>query len=138
MRVLKPAGKIALFEYTMADDEEFSDHEMDMLNKIIDGSAMDGLKSFRHDKFHLILERVGFVNIKTENINEHVEPSLRRLKNIAIIPYQFVRLFRLQHKFINVTAAVECYKMGKKDLLRYNIFTAEKPKKDYYFNKPNI
>lgn len=126
-RVLRPGGRIALFEYTMAEDYKFSEYEMDMLNKVTHSSVMDGLKSFRHDKFSKIIREIGFGNISSENISENVMPSLGRLRKIALIPYFFVKLFKLQRNFPNATAAVEFYKMGKNGLLRYNIFTANKP-----------
>ncbi|PKL72590.1 hypothetical protein CVV26_01095 [Candidatus Kuenenbacteria bacterium HGW-Kuenenbacteria-1] len=48
---MKPGGKIALFEYTLAPNEKFSKLEMKMLDLVIEGSAMMGLKDFRHDQF---------------------------------------------------------------------------------------
>lgn len=125
-RVLKKGGKIALFEYTISEDEYFSDHEMDVLNKVILSSAMDGLKDFRHDRFQGIVEDIGFRDVKAEDITQNVEPSLRRLRRFALIPYFFIKMLGLQKNHPNPTAAVEFYKMGKKGLLRYNIFTAEK------------
>lgn len=125
-RVLKKRGRIALFEYSLADDNKFSSYEKGMLNKIIYSSAMDGLKEFRHNKFQEILKEIGFKNIKVENISENVQPSLNRLRRFALIPYFFVKLFGLQENHPNLTAAVEFCKMAKKDLIRYNIFTAER------------
>lgn len=126
-RVLKPGGKVVLFEYTIAEDDKFSKYEMNILNKVAYSSAMDGLKNFRHDKFPKLIRKIGFENINSENISENVRPSLSRLRKIALIPYFFVRLFKFQKNFPNVTAAIEFYKMVGKDLLRYNIFTANKP-----------
>lgn len=130
-RVLKPGGKIALLEYTIAEDDKFSEYEMDILNKVVYSSAMDGLKSFRHDKFQKLISKAGFENINSENISENVKLSLNRLRKIALVPHFFVKLFGLQKRFPNVTAAVEFYKMGEKDLIRYNIFTARKPKEKF-------
>ncbi|HML02649.1 MAG TPA: methyltransferase domain-containing protein [Candidatus Bathyarchaeia archaeon] len=125
-RVLKNKGKIALFEYTIADDNAFSESEMEVLDRIINLSAMDGLKQFRHDKFSFVMKDVGFQDVKIENITENVEPSLRRLRNYAFIPYYFAKLVGKEKNHPNRTAAVEFYEMGKKDLFRYNIITAEK------------
>lgn len=55
-------------------------------------------------------------------------PTLKRFSTMARFPYLFVKLTNSQEKFPNATAAVEFYKMAKKDLFRYNIFTAEKEK----------
>lgn len=125
-RVLKKGGRIALFEYTVADDKQFTDYEMRMLNGVMYTGAMDNLKDFRHDKFQKIIKGVGFKNVKAGNISQNVEPSLGRLRKFALIPYFFVKILNSQRNHPNLTTAVEFYKMGKKDLLRYNIFTAEK------------
>lgn len=126
-RIIKKGGRVAFFEYTLAEDKDFSKSEMKIMEKVAKGSAMDGLKYFRHDKFQNVLSRAGFTNIQVENITESVEPSLARLRKFAIIPYYlFVKPFGLQEKFPNVSAAVEFYKMVKKGLIRYVIFTAKR------------
>ncbi|MFC2135652.1 methyltransferase domain-containing protein [Bacteroidota bacterium] len=128
-RILKKGGRVAFFEYTLAEDKDFSKSEMNILEKVAKGSAMDGLKDFRHDKFQNILSEAGFTNIKVENISENAGPSLARLRKFALIPYYlFVKPFGLQEKFPNASAAVELYNMAEKGLIRYNIFTAKKGK----------
>jgi cyclopropane fatty-acyl-phospholipid synthase-like methyltransferase len=126
-RVLKDEGRIALFEYTIAEDGQFTASELKIINKVALGSAMDALRDFRHDEFQKILEEAGFGNIKIENISENTAPSLGRLRKFLIIPYYlFVKPFGLQERFPNASAGVEFYKMAKKGLIRYNIFTASK------------
>ncbi|MBU1204634.1 MAG: methyltransferase domain-containing protein [Nanoarchaeota archaeon] len=126
-RVLKKGGRIALFEYTIAEDNCFSKYEIKILNKVSHASTMDSLGDFRHDKFQGTLKEAGFKDVIVEHISENVGPSLGRLRKFAILPYYlFVKPFGLQEKFPNVTAAVEFYKMAKKGLIRYNIFTAVK------------
>ena len=125
-RILKKDGRVAFFEYTLAEDKAFSKSEMKILEKVIRSSAMDGLKDFRHDKFQNILSKAGFTNVKVENISENAGPSLARLRKFALIPYYlFVKPFGLQEKFPNASAAVEFYNMAEKGLIRYNIFTAK-------------
>ena len=89
-------------------------------------TAMDGLKQFRHDRFDTLMRDVGFKNVKTEDISKNAEPSLRRLRNYALIPYYFAKLLGNEKDHPNRTSAVEFYRMGSKGLFRYNIFTAEK------------
>ncbi len=126
-RILKKDGRIAFFEYSLAEDKNFSKSEIKILERIARGSAMEGLKDFRHNKFQNILSEAGFTNIRIENITENTKPSLARLKKIAIIPYYlFVKPFGLQEKFPNISAAVEFHKMVQKDLIRYCIFTGKK------------
>ncbi|MBW2969204.1 methyltransferase domain-containing protein [Candidatus Woesearchaeota archaeon] len=126
LRVLKKGGRIALFEYSIAEDNKFTKYELEILNKVIYSSAMSGLKQFRHDQFQNILKQAGFKDIKVENISENTKPSLNRLRKLALIPYLFIKLFHLQKNHPNLTSAVEFYKMVNKDLIRYNIYTAKK------------
>ena len=127
-RILKPGGKIALFEYTLAPDEKFSPWEKKMLDIVIDGSAMMGLKDFRHNKFTDVIKSAGFEKVKEQNITENIRPSFYRLHKLSIWPYKLVKLFGLQKFFINTTAGYEYYKMADKDLFRYCIFTGNKPR----------
>lgn len=125
-RILKPRGKIAFFEYTLAPDEEFSNWEMKMLTIIIEGSAMMGLKDFRHDQFTGVMKNVGFKNVNEQNITKNISPSFYRLHKYSILPYQLIKLFGLQKFFINTTWGYELYKIMKRGLFRYCIFTGTK------------
>ncbi len=127
LRILKPKGKIALFEYTIAPDSDFSEYERKILDLVIEGSAMMGLKDFRHNQFTEVIKEVGFENVEEENISENMRPSFYRLHKLSIWPYRFIKLFGLQKFFINTTAGYEFYKMADKGLIRYYIFTANKP-----------
>ena len=128
LRVLKPGGKIALFEYTLAPDEKFSPWEKKMLDVVIEDSAMIGLKDFRHDQFTGVLKNAGFENVREQNITENIRPSFYRLHKLSRLPYKFINFLGLQKFFINTTAGYEYYKMANKGLFRYCIFTASKPK----------
>lgn len=128
IRILKPGGKIALLEYTLAPDEKFSDWEKKMLDVVIEGSAMMGLKDFRHDQFPGVVKNAGFENVREQNITENIRPSFYRLHKLSRLPYKFIKLFGLQKFFINTTAGYEYYKMADKGLFRYCIFIGNKPK----------
>jgi len=127
LRILKPGGKIAFFEYTLAPDSDFPERDKKMLDIVIEGSAMMGLKDFRHGQFTEILKNIGFENPKEQNITENIRPSFYRLHKLSIWPYKFIRLFGLQRRFINTTAGYEYYKIADKGLIRYCIFTGNKP-----------
>ncbi len=126
-RIIKRKGKLALFEYTIAPDNQFTKYEMQMLDDGIAGTATFGLKQFRHNQFPSILRNIGFKNVKEQNITENCKPSLERLRRFANIPYKIIQLFGLQNKFTNMLIAVEWSKLVDKGLLRYCIFTAQKP-----------
>lgn len=126
-RILKPGGRMALFEYTIAPDELFSARERRMLDLVVETSAMMSLKQFRHDQFPDVLERAGFTEVTEAEITKHMLPSLRRLRRFAMVPYQLARLLGLRGRLVNTTAACELYPMAARGLIRYCIFTARKP-----------
>lgn len=125
-RVLKPGGKIALLEYTLGEDNQFSFEDMNSLDRVIKGSAMFGLKSFRHNQFSGILTSVGFNNVVEKNITEYIRPSFERLYSKSKLFYKIINLFGLQDKFINISTPSLLLPLVNKDLVRYCIFSAEK------------
>lgn len=126
-RVLKPGGRLALFEYTLAPDEEFTAREQELLEVVIRGSAMHGLRDFRHGLFGEKLADAGFTAVADENISPHIRPSFRRLHRYSLLPYQLVRLFGQQLRYPSCTAAYELWPLSEQDKIRFYIFTAQKP-----------
>ena len=126
-RVLAPGARVAFFEYSIAPDNEFNTRDARVLNAIAAGSAMAGLYEFRHDSFDQVIHQAGFVDVTTTNLTANALPSLRRLRRYALVPYLVVRALRAQRLFPNVSAAVECHRMVKAGLIRYNLYTARTP-----------
>lgn len=127
MRIMKPGGRLALFEYTIAPDSEFSVQELKMLDLVIEESGMFGLKMIGHNKLVKDISSAGFNQVMQDNITDHIKPSFQRLKESATRPYKIINKLKLHRVFVNTTAAVEYYKMVQKDLIRYYIFSAVKP-----------
>ena len=125
-RILKYKGKLALFEYTISPSKDWNKYDAKMLNVINTGSAMMSLNKMFHKTFENDIKKSGFKIISSENITNHIKPSLERFYKYARIPYFFIKLFNLQKYFINGTAGVEFYKMVLKRLVQYRIFIAEK------------
>lgn len=125
-RILKPGGRLVIFDYTISNDNEFTDYEKKMWNMIIECTAMGSIKSMRHDSFVNLFKEQGFKHIIQKDISKNILPSIRKLNKLAKIPYVFVNFLGLHKHFINVTFAIEGYKLAKKGLFKYNIFTAQK------------
>ncbi len=127
-RVLKPGGRLVLFEYSICPKKEMTFQQKRLWNMIMEGWAMHSLPRFLHGKFPEILEEVGFTDVSVEDITPRMIPMVRNLYLIAYLPYQLIKLLKLQRKFINITFAVEGYRsIIKSDVWRYNIVTATKP-----------
>ena len=125
-RVLKPKGKIALFEYSLANDNELTRYERDIINKVSYSSAMASFKYFRNNRIQEMLRSSGFNEIDTIDITNNVAPSVYRVKRYFNLPYSIVKLLRLQQNFPNLTGVIEFSKLGEKDLMKYKIISAQK------------
>lgn len=123
-RVLKKGGKLVLFEYSMPGKKNMSKREARAFKTISEGSAMHSFPYFTHGAFPGILTDAGFKDVEVKDITERMIPMLRRFWLMGIIPYQIVRFFGKEKKFVNTTSGVELYKY--RDDFRYNIVTAVK------------
>lgn len=126
-RVLRPGGKLVLMEYTLALDEAFSAEDMKSMDFIIKGSAMFGLKTFRHNRFPAILQSVGFEDVREENITDNFLPSLLRLYKKSKLVYPVTKLLGFPQWLFNTAVPTKLLPLVRKDLFRYCIFTAVKP-----------
>jgi len=124
-RVLRPGGRLALFEYSMAPRQELSERQRWVFDTIIAESAMHGLPGFVHGRFPALLHAAGFRDVTVEDVSERMLPMLRRLSQIFWVPYQLSRLLRVQRRLVNALAAVEAYR--HRAVWRYNIVAAGKP-----------
>jgi len=127
-RVLKDHGRIAFFEYSLADDKKWTQQEMEVLDDVIYGSAMSGLKMIRHGQFEKLLREAGFKDLETENISLNVGPFLKHYRKKYMVPlaYFFIKHLGLRRQSPNITSAAEFVDYGERDLIRYNIYTATK------------
>ncbi len=126
-RVLKPEGRLVLFEYSVCRKEELTPEQRLGLDLVTEESGMHSLPHFIHGTFPDIVERAGFTDISVEEVTERVIPMFRRLSQIAYGPYQLIKLLKLQRQFINATSAVEGYRsLIQGDVWRYNLVVATK------------
>jgi sterol 24-C-methyltransferase len=124
-RVLRPGGRLALFEYSMAPRQQLTERQRWVFDTIIAESAMHGLPGFDHGRFPALLDAAGFRDVTVEDVSERMLPMLRRLSRICWVPYQLSRLLRVQRRLVNALAAVEAYR--HRAVWRYNLVTAGKP-----------
>jgi ubiquinone/menaquinone biosynthesis C-methylase UbiE len=123
-RVLKPKGKLVLFEYTLPRNEDMDKREKWAFETIIEGSAMHSYPYFTHGSFTGILTDAGFVDVRIEEITKRILPMLHKFSQIALLPYQIIKLFGRQKKYVNTTSGVELYRY--RNDFRYNVISAEK------------
>ncbi|MDX1608406.1 MAG: methyltransferase domain-containing protein [Candidatus Spechtbacterales bacterium] len=127
-RVLKPGGILFLVEYTLKPFDDWDKKSKEVMQKIIEGSSMHALPSFIHGEFKNILNNAGFIEAQVENNTQRIIPMTKRFKNWAIIPYQLIKAWGVEKKFINTTWGANHYDLAKEDKWRYVFVRAKKPK----------
>jgi ubiquinone/menaquinone biosynthesis C-methylase UbiE len=126
-RVLKPGGKAVLFEYSVSPEWDIPVALRDTWSMVIEQSGMHSLPHFSHGAFPRLLGTAGFVNIAVEDVTTHVLPMLDKFHSYARYPYQLIRAFGLQRRFINTVAGYISRELAETKAWRYNIISADKP-----------
>ncbi|MCJ7740691.1 class I SAM-dependent methyltransferase [Candidatus Microgenomates bacterium] len=125
-RILKPHGKIVLFEYTMAPQKLLTKQQKEMATLVNKVSGMHSFSHFIHGSFPNIMKEAGFTTVSVTDITQEVLPGLKFFYYLAFLVYPIIKLLKLQKIFINATCAVEAYKNVKDDIFRYVIVEAVK------------
>lgn len=124
-RVLKPGGKLVLFEYSVPPRAQMSRAQQEVFDFVVERSAMRSLPLFVHGGFPVILDQAGFEVVSVEDITQRMWPMVRRLARICYLPAQVGRLLGVRGVLLNCTAAVESYR--HREGWRYNVVTARRP-----------
>lgn len=127
LRVLKPKGKLVLFEYTLKPEAEIKSSEkvgMERIKQINRVAAMPAFNEFTFGSMETKLATAGFKNASTEDITARILPMLKRFYGKARYIYKLFRLFRIEDHLINGMSAVEFYE--NQSLWKYEITTAIK------------
>lgn len=123
-RIIRPGGRIALFEY----DHDLVDQSNDLMasmKKINKYATMPTNARSHPGVFKKMLEDAGFEDIVVHDFSENIMPLTRLFSALAIVPYILVRLFGLEQYFINTISAVETYR--GRGCWRYVAISATKP-----------
>ena len=122
-RVLKPGGKLVLFEYTITPPAKTENKKGLMaIRKINEYASMPAFNVFEHGTFKDKLTKAGFRQIDEQEITDRMRPMLEYFHKRARVPYSVIKAFRLQKHFANAMSAVEFYKHP--DLWKYVTVTA--------------
>lgn len=123
-RVLKPGGKLVLFEYSMAAEADLPADAKRAFTKVNQLAAMPAFDQFTHGALAATLESTGFDAVQSRDITERMLPLLRKFERMARIPYRIVTRLGLQDHFVNAMSAIVFTKyIG---LWGYNIISATK------------
>ena len=123
-RVLKPGGRIVLFEYSIPDLNTVPEPVRHLAHRVIDNTGMKSLPQMIHGKWPEILERAGFVEASAKDISENVYASWYHLWKLS-----FRKIFNEAKRgnigLDHVPGSTYIWPARKK--LGYNICVATKP-----------
>ena len=124
-RVLKPGGKLVLFEYSIPPLDSLNPVVRSMANMVIDSTGMTSLYRFTHGAFPDILKKAGFENANVVDISPFVWSTWRylwgnALKNTAI------DIITGKFRFRDLRGCTMIYPARKN--LGYNLCSANKPR----------
>ena len=122
-RVLKPGGRVSLFEYEHSKVPSKFKRTFELMNEY---AAMPTFAILEKGVLQAMLEKAGFQNVKVQDISANIVPMLRLFFLLAYLPLVFIRLLRCEKHFINALVGVEGYRA--RHAWSYIVVTAEKPK----------
>lgn len=127
-RILKPGGRVALFEYDYDPDSEDAAGDLAAtMEQVNQYAAMPTNQASKRGYFASLLEEAGFEDVEVRDYSENIRPMLRMFWALAVVPHFFIRLFRLEKHFVNTVAGARGYE--GRDYWRYVAITATKPRR---------
>ncbi|KAI1173276.1 S-adenosyl-L-methionine-dependent methyltransferase [Nemania sp. FL0916] len=108
-RILKPGGRLVLFEYDHITHETPFQEMARSMNQVNKYAAMPTNAISHPGVFKNMLEDAGFENVVVRDYSANIVPMTRFFFLLALIPYIFVRLLGLERWFINTVAGVGAY-----------------------------
>lgn len=124
-RVIRPGGRIAMYEYDHLDFSTQSEATRNSWLAINKHAAMPAYNRFERGVLQRILEEVGFEDVEVTDLSENVLPMLRLFYLLAFIPYIIIAFLGLKEYFVNTVAGYEGY--NYRDAVRYISVSARKP-----------
>ncbi len=124
-RILKPGGKIVLFEYSIPELRSVMPLARKMATKVIENTGMTSLPHFTHGSFANILSTAGFENVRTEDISRNVYRSWFYMWQFAI-RFSLEEFAQGRIGFSHIPGSMWIWPARKQ--LGYNICQASKPR----------
>ena len=124
-RVLKPGGRLVMFEYSSTPERDLSKQAYAALTRICDLAEMPGWLELQHGVLERKLSDAGFTDVRSTDITQNILPMLAWFSKIGKFPYFLGRTLGIPEKVANAMSGVETFKY--QEAWRYKIYTAVKP-----------
>lgn len=122
-RVLKPGGRLVMFEYSRDPDEAMAPRSRRIFREINTYAAMPSFQTFTHGTLEHLVSEAGFKNVKSVDITSQMLPMVRIFYWLGLVPYSIGRLIRRPEKVPNAMSGVELWRYRRH--WRYIVVSAE-------------
>ncbi|KAL8710027.1 MAG: hypothetical protein Q9220_005298 [cf. Caloplaca sp. 1 TL-2023] len=131
LRVLKPGGTLALYEYWhIGDDKMPSNIPKDLIEsakRVNKYGAMPTGELLTKGVLKQWLKEEGFTEVEEVDLSANIAAMSFFFYLLGYIPYLIICFFGLQERFVNTEAGVQGYRGLKRGLWGYASYKARKP-----------
>jgi sterol 24-C-methyltransferase len=124
-RVLKPGGVIVNFEYAM--DDHMKKEVQIVWDFIYQNGSMHTLSDFRISRMRTNWESAGFEDVSMNDITDRMRPFMRRLYELAFLPYYLLKLFGKERNHLNTFVGFKSYRPQQRSTFHYVVMKGIKP-----------
>jgi sterol 24-C-methyltransferase len=123
-RVLRPGGRLVMFEYSRTPETELSREANAALKAVCELCEMPTWLSMNHGDMERLLKQQGFADVWAEDATRRMLPMLHAFSILGRIPYLICRATGHATKLVNAMWGVEIYQ--HRNAFQYNIYVAHK------------
>lgn len=121
-RVLKPGGKLVMFEYSRTPEDQVSAEANAAMHRVCDEAAMPAWLDLYHGVLDEMLAEAGFSVENSTDITANMMPMASAFSVIGKFPFWVGRVTGLEYKVVNAMSARMMFRY--KEAWRYGIHTA--------------
>lgn len=121
-RVLKPGGKLVMFEYSRTPDADVSAAANAAMRRVCDEAAMPAWLMLYHGVLDEMLADAGFAVRESADVTANMMPMASAFYLVGKFPFWVGRITRLEYKVVNAMSARMMFRY--KEAWRYGIHTA--------------
>ena len=124
-RVLRPGGRLVMFEYSRTPGELLSPAAREALRQVCDLAAMPAWHRLHHGDLDRLVGAAGFGVESVTDVTERMLPMLHAFAILGAVPYRLGRALGRTENVVNALSGVEMWR--HRDAWRYGIVVATKP-----------
>jgi sterol 24-C-methyltransferase len=128
LRVLRPGGRLVMFEYSRTPEAQLSPAARVAFKKVCDLAEMPAWYRLNHGDLEHLLAEAGFAVDSTTDVTARMLPMLNAFAILGKFPYFVGRVTHRTDKVVNALSGVEMWR--HRDAWKYNIYVAHKREAD--------